>query len=141
MTAMVVMESGSDWPGQVDDSTHVVAFSQGPEDLLRRTHEKLDAIRRRERGALVAVLACSTATGGATAGSRAELARALLRAVRSASHGRLILSANRRASRDLRQELLELAGALSSELHGSSATICVRFTETPPKPASRTLVR
>lgn len=141
MTAMVVMESGSDWPGQIDDSTHVVAFGQGPDDLLRRTQDRLDAIGLRKRGVHVAVLACSAATGGAVAGSRAELARALLRAVRSTSHGRLILSANGRASRDLRQELLELAGALSSELRGSSATVTVRFLESPRTAAGRTARR
>jgi hypothetical protein len=141
MTAVVVMESGSDWPGQLDDSTHVVAFGCGAEDLLQRTRAKLDAIMRRDRGLRVAVLACSAAIGMVPSKERAKLARALFGAVKRTSRGRLILSAAGRAPCELRQELLTLAGALSSELRGSSASISVRFSEVPIRLPARRVKR
>jgi hypothetical protein len=45
-TAMVVMEPGSAWPGQVGDSTNLVAFSHGSDDLLRMTQAKLEVLNR-----------------------------------------------------------------------------------------------
>jgi hypothetical protein len=129
ITAMVVMEPGSDWPGRIGDSTHVVAFGHGADDLLLRTQRKIDAISRREAGIRVAILACSAATGGPTSDDRAELARTLLGAVRSTAHGKLILSASARASLELRRQLFSLAGSLSDELGGSSATVSLRFSE------------
>jgi len=130
-TAMIVMESGSDWPGQVGDSTNVVAFSHGDEDLLRRTQERLGALERRREGVRVAVLACNGATGEEAAGRR-PLAKTLLGAV--TIRGRLILSANGRASYQLRQELLTLA----EELRGRTAVVSLLFTEAPPGSACGT---
>jgi hypothetical protein len=42
-TSMVVMEPGSDWPGQIGDSTSLVAFCQEGVDLVCRTRAKLGA--------------------------------------------------------------------------------------------------
>ena len=136
-TALVVREPGSDWPGQIGDSTSVVAFSRGGDDLVRRTEEKLDALRRRKQSVRVAVLACNSAAGGAAVGRRAKLAGMLLGAVSSTTCGRLILSASGGASHEVRQELLALAGALTEELRATSATVSLWFTEALPGHAVR----
>ncbi len=127
-TAMIVMEAGSQWPGQIGDSMDVVAFSHEGEDLLRRTQEKVGALRRRQTSVRVAVLACNSATDGAAAGRRARLARTLLGAVTMSTCGRLILGASGHASEELRQELLALARGLAEELRGSTATVSLLFT-------------
>jgi len=128
--AIVVMEPGGDWPGQVGDLTSLVAFGPGGEELLRRAEEKVKALRRAKQEIRVAVIACNSATGGVVDIRRVELARLLLRAVKNATRGRLVLSASGRASRQFRQELFALAGELSEELGKSSTTITVRFIET-----------
>ena len=38
--SMVVMEPGSDWPGQIGDSTNLVALCQGGEEMVRRTQAR-----------------------------------------------------------------------------------------------------
>jgi glutamate racemase len=109
--------------------TDVVAFGSGGEDLLQRTQEKIGALLRRKQDVRVAVLACNTASGGAAVGRRAQLARTLLGAVTSTGRGRMILSASGHASHRLRVELLALAGALTEELRGTTATVTLWFTE------------
>jgi hypothetical protein len=126
--ALVVMEAGGAWPGQIGDSTDLVAFSSGGEDLLQRTEQKLSALHRKKQNVRVAILACNS-TGGATTQRRAQLARLLLGAVTSTACGRLILSASGRASTQLRRDLLALAGQLTDGLRGTTATISVQFTE------------
>jgi hypothetical protein len=136
-TAMIVMEPGSDWPGQIGDVTNLVAFSQGCDDVLRRTQEKLAWLQRSKQVVRVAVLACNTATGDAAAGHRAQLARMLLGAVSCATRGRLILSASGSTSPGLRQELLALAATLAKELRGSTATVSLRLSEASRRVAAR----
>jgi hypothetical protein len=130
-TAMIVMEPGSDWPGQVGDATNLVAFGHGCDDLLRRTQDKLGVLRRSKQVVRVAVLACSATSGGVASVGRAQLARALLGAVVSTNSGRLVLTASARTSQQLLQELLVLAGALAEELRGTTATVSLRFAEAP----------
>jgi hypothetical protein len=127
--SLVVMESGSAWPGHIGDSSNVVAFSQNGEKLLRRTQEKLDALRRGQQDVRVAVLACNGQTDGEADGCRAQVARTLLAAVRGTTFGRLVLSASSSASLRLRHELVSLAGALSEELEGTTATVSLRFVD------------
>jgi ABC-type transporter Mla subunit MlaD len=127
-TTMIVMEPGSDWPGPVGDYTDLVAFGHGCEDLVRRTQEKLGVLQRTKQAVRVAVLACNDLTGD-VAGHRATLARTLLRAVASATCGRLILSASRKASPRLLRELLALSEALAEELRGTTATVSLRLVD------------
>jgi hypothetical protein len=127
--ALVVMEPGSEWPGHVGDYANLVAFSQSGEKLLQRTHEKLDALRRRQQDVRVAVLACNGETEGDADGYRVQVAHTLLGAVTSTTFGRLVLSASGRASLRLRQELLSLTGTLSEQIQGTTATVSLRFTE------------
>jgi hypothetical protein len=126
VVSLVVMELGSEWPGHVGDAANLVAFSQDGEKLLRRTHEKLDALRRSQHDVRVAVLACNEQMDGEGPCYRAQVAHALLGAVSGTSFGRLVLSASGRASLRLRQELLSLAGMLSEQLRGTS---CNRLAE------------
>jgi hypothetical protein len=127
--AMIVMELGSDWPGQVGDETNVVLPGDGREDLLHKTEEKIEALRRGNHSVRVAVLACNAAVGAAAAAARTQLARVLFGTVTEALHGRLVLSASARATRQLREELLRLAGTLTEGLRGRRATVSVHFTE------------
>lgn len=129
MVSLVVMESGSEWPGHVGDSADLVAFSQNGEKLLQRTEEKLDALRRSHQDIRLAVLACNAESDGETHAYRARVARTLLAAVSATTFGRLVLTASRSASLPLRQELFSLTGALSEQLRGTTATVLLRFTD------------
>ncbi len=125
--SVVVMEPGSDWPGQVGDDSTLVAFCQEGDELVRRTQARLTDLADHKQCVRVAVLACNDETGDLTAGRRARLARLLLGSVIHVARGRLILSASHHASHRLREHLLALAGALSEALHGSSASVSLRF--------------
>ena len=129
--SLIVMEPGSDWPGHVGDCPNLVAFSQDGEKLLQRTQEKLDTLRRSRQDVRVAVLACNGETDGDAARYRTEVARTLLTAVTGATLGRLVLSASGRASLRLRHELFSLTGILSEQLRGTTATVSLKFTESP----------
>jgi hypothetical protein len=136
-TALVVMEPGGDWPGQIGNSMNVVASSDGGEDLLRRTQEKLGALHRSKKAVRVAVLACNAATDGAAADRRAQLARTLLAAVTVSTCGRLLLWASGHAPDPFRQALFALAKALTEEARGTTVTVSLRFTEALPRRAVR----
>jgi hypothetical protein len=125
--ALIVVEQGSEWPGNVGDCENVVAVGYDKEGPLQRTRQGLDSLRRRGHYLRVAVLACNEATDLASAACRAEVAHELLTAVSAVGFGRLLLSATKHASMQLRSELRSLAGALRQRLRGSSATVSVRF--------------
>jgi len=127
-TTLVVMEPGSHWPAHIDNLTSVVGLGSIGDDLLDRTRRKLALLGRGKCPVRVAVLACNPAAGTASAGGRGMLARALLAAVSQAIHGRLILSAADGASHQLRGELLTLAGELTGEIRGTSASVSLFFT-------------
>ncbi|MGA7121759.1 MAG: hypothetical protein WBY94_16755 [Polyangiaceae bacterium] len=135
--ALVVMELGSEWPGWFGGCADVVAFSQGGEKLLRRTEEALGALRRGRQDISVAVFACNEHPEADLGGYRAQIAQALLSAVRGAPSGRLILTASDRAPARVRFELLSLAGALSENLRGTTATVSLRFIESAREETSR----
>jgi ABC-type transporter Mla subunit MlaD len=122
-TAMIVMEPGSDWPAHIEHFTNLVAFSQGCDDPLRATQEKLGVLHRSRQTVDVAVLACNAATDIATAGRRAQLARTLLGAVALAACGRLVLSASGHTPHRLLQELLALTDALAGEKTTATVTL------------------
>jgi hypothetical protein len=130
--SLVVMEPGSEWPRSVGHHSNLVAFSQKGERLLQRTQEELAALRRGQQNVRVAVLACNGETGGEAEGYRAQIAHTLLAAVTGTTFGRLVLTASGGASLRVRQELLALAGMLSEQLRGTTATVSVRFTEASP---------
>ena len=129
MTAfsVVVMEPGSDWPGQVGDSTTLVAFCQEGEELLRRTQARLRALAEHHQSVRIAVLACNGETEGLTASLRERIAQLLLGAVASTTRGRLVVSASGGASHRLRTQLFALVGDLTRALQGSTVTVSLRF--------------
>ena len=127
--ALVVMEPGSDWPGHVGESETLVALRSG-QDMVRCTRERLASLQRQREEVRVAVLACNGATDAATAGRRADVARELLSCVSRTWRGRLVLTASAgRASGPFRHHMLSLAGTLSDQLPGTSATVTLRFTD------------
>jgi hypothetical protein len=105
VVSLVVMEPGSEW------------------------QDELDILRRGQQSVRVAVLACNGDTDAEVERYRAKIARTLMTAVTGTTFGRLVLSASRGASLPVRQELLALAGTLTDQLRGTSATVSLRFTE------------
>jgi hypothetical protein len=130
--ALVVMEIGSEWPGWFGDCADVVAFSQGGQQLLRRTEETLDALRSGRQDVGVAVLACNSDPDADIGGYRVQIAGKLLSAVTGTASGQLIVTASDRASARVRHELLSLAGLLSENLGGTTATVSLRFIGSSP---------
>src|SRR5580700_3154826 len=104
--SLVVMEKGSEWPGQVGDTENLVAVGVGEERLLERTRRRLDLLRRGGQQLRVAVLACNAATDASSSGRRARVAHELLTAVAGDAFGRVVLSSPETAPPRLRQELL-----------------------------------
>jgi len=125
--SVIVTESGSQWPGPVEDSENVVIVGYDTDDVIQRTRHRVDALQRQGRCVRVAVLACSEATDFAAVARRAVVAHELLKAVRVVHSGHLVLACSDDVSMDLRCELVSLAGALSDSLRGTSATVSVRF--------------
>jgi glutamate racemase len=127
VVSLIVMEPGSAWPGHVGDSENVVAVGEPGDGMLRRIRSLLDSLRRRGEHVKVAVLACNEATDLVSAVRRAELAHELLAAVAAVGFGRLVLSAEKCASVQVRRELMTLAGALTCTRGRGAATVSVRF--------------
>jgi hypothetical protein len=133
--SLIVMEHGSVWPGHVGNTRDVVAVSSGSDELLQRTRQGIAALRREGQHVRIAVLACSDVVDPSLRARRVEVAAELLAAVNVGRFGRVVLSAADRASAELRDELLSLAGALSPRLRGTSTTVSVRFG--PPEELGR----
>lgn len=131
MVSLVVMEPGSEWPGHMGDSVDLIAFSMGGEALVHKTQEKVDALKRDRQDVRVAVLACNGEADVQTGTCRAKVARTLLAAVSRATFGRLVLTASSRVPMRVRNELFLLAGTLSENLRGTTATVSLKFTEAP----------
>ncbi len=132
VVSLVVMEPGSEWPRHFGHHSNLVAFSQKREKLLQRTQEELDTLRRGQQSVRVAVLACNGDTDGEVDRYRTKIARTLLAAVMGTTFGRLVLSASCGASLRARQELLAIAGTLTEQLRGTSATVSLSFSEEAP---------
>ena len=128
-TTLIVMEPGGAWPGHVGGTEDTVVVSYGHDALLKRTCQKLDALRQAGQQVRLAVLACNEAMDYEAVKRRSEVACELLAAVSETGFGRLILSSGDAAPMPLRRELLSLAGALSHKLRGTTATVSVRFGE------------
>jgi hypothetical protein len=129
LVTLIVMEPGSEWPGQVWDSDNVLAVANDEQGLLERTRARLDSMRQRGQLVRVAVLACNEAADPSSVTRRADLARELLSAVAATGFGRLVLTTTDRLSMRQRCELLSLVGDLSTAIRGARATVSVRFGE------------
>ena len=126
-TSVVVMEKGSDWLGPTGHAANVVLFGDESAELLRRTREKLGALRRTNHRVDTAVLACNSSTSRRASEERTCLARTLLGAFTGAVPGRLVLSAGGGASSRLRRDLLALLGTLTEERIAPTVTVSLRF--------------
>ncbi len=130
VVSLIVMETGSRWPGHVRDSENIVTVGHGAETLLQMTRRTLALLDRRGQTVRVAVLACSQAIDATAVAHRGHVARTLLDAVAAATSGRLVLtSAN--GSPEQRRELLSLAGSLSHIAPG--AVVRVTFSDAAPQ--------
>jgi hypothetical protein len=130
LVSLIVMESGSAWPGHVRDSENVVTIGHDDDgELLPRTRHRLDLIERRGQRVRTAVLACNASVDVASNARRAGVALALLDAVAAGRFGRLVLTAADRTPLRLRYELQSLASSLS--LARRDTSVCVRFVRTP----------
>jgi hypothetical protein len=129
VVALIVMESGSEWPGHVGDSEDVVALGYDGEGLLEKTRRKLESLRRQGQNVRVAVLACNQEGDPSSVSRRAEVANELLASVSATGFGKLVLTASKRVSMRQRCELLSLAGELSQSQRGATSGVSVRFGE------------
>jgi hypothetical protein len=129
VVALIVMESGSEWPGHVGDSENIVAVGQDGEGLLEKTRSKLESMRQQGQQIRVAVLACNQEDDPFSVSRRAEVAHELFASVTVTGFGRLLLTASDRVSMRQRYELLSLAGELSQRLRGMTSGVSVRFGE------------
>jgi hypothetical protein len=125
--SLVVMESGSEWPGHVGNFENLVAVGVEQDQLLERTRARLGQLRREGHHVRVAVLACNAATDARSNDRRAKVASELLDAVATDAFGRIVLTCAETAPARLRQELFSLGGALIDR--GTSALVSMRFPE------------
>jgi hypothetical protein len=132
LTALVVMEPGSDWPGRIGKSVTVVTLGPGEDSLLGRTLVQLESMLQGKQRIRVAFLACNGSLGSSSAEQRAHLAQVLLRSVTCQGHGRLVVCASGDACRELREELLAMVGSLAEEAQGTPTTVTLRFGGTTP---------
>ncbi len=126
--ALVVVESGSDWPPFVHgDADDVVALSQSNVDLDSGALQRACGRAQHSQTAVrLAVLACGGEVDDASIHRRAVTADRLLAAVAHATGGQLVLSARHGASTALRLGLIGLASTLSDTTSANLATVSVR---------------
>jgi hypothetical protein len=126
---LIEMESGSEWPGHIDDSENVVAVGHDEGGLLEKRRRTLESLRQQGQQVRVAVLACNQEADPSSVSRRAEVAHELLTSVTVGGFGRLVLTASNRVSMRQLCELLSLAGELRRRLRGATASVSVRFGE------------
>jgi hypothetical protein len=134
---LVVLERGGVWPECVEQcrlrTSETVVLAQGdsetPSQLARRACRRLAALRETGRGVEGAAIAAGDTTDQALVASRCSISQAILRGMREATDSgkRLWLVAPERANHGTRQELLALAGELTSEFLDPELTISVKF--------------
>ncbi len=132
--AVVVMESGSNWPQQVNRlDADVVVFGHAddePKDaLVRRVRRRVEL---GGNGIELAVLACNNDRTDEAMDRRGTIARALLDGIKRAPRGHLVFSARKGASPGLQQQLLSLTAMILEGMISSSASVSVRFESDGP---------
>lgn len=122
----------------------VVLFHAGTRSLVDLALAAVGRIRRLElsgQHVAEAVLMIGDERGGRAHAARAILGRALLAHQEAMGSGQIVLQAHPSADYELKDEILALAGMLTSEAHGGSVTINVRFgAEGPPLEVRATAV-
>lgn len=135
--ALVVMERGSPWPPEIHrDAVNLVALAQEPHEsgaaLLQRVRAHVQAIEQTGRSVRLAVLCCNDEIGSDVVAARVLVAWVLLEALRRTERGRLLLLARPSSPGPLRSSLLELAGALTGGLAGSSTCVTASLNVAKP---------
>jgi hypothetical protein len=129
---MVVLEPASPWPADFLQGSPVSVVAEQPGEsrvqLGGRVQAMIRTIERQGRPVGTVILSCNGAASRDAIRVRTCLAHSLLRAVLRSDEGRLILLANASVPAATRQALFALAGALTSVLPGSTASVSVRFT-------------
>ena len=149
---LVVLERGSVWPACVEQcrlrTSETVVLAQGDGEtasqLAQRACRRLAVLRQTGRGVDGAAIAAGNTTDEDLVASRCAISQAILRGLREAadSDKRLWLVAPKRATHGTRQELLALAGELTSQFLDPELSISVKFDGTaqaPPKSDIREL--
>jgi len=149
---LVVLERGGVWPACVEQcrlrTSETVVLAQGdgetPSQLARRACRRLAVLRQSGRGVDGAAIAAGDTTDQDLVASRCAISQAILRGMREATDSgkRLWLVAPERANHGTRQELLALAGELTSEFLDPELSISVKFdgaAQAPPKSDVRQL--
>jgi hypothetical protein len=134
---LVVLERGGVWPACVEQcrlrTSETVVLAQGdgetPSQLAQRACRRLAVLRQTGRGVEGAAIAAGATTDEDLVASRCAISQAILRGMREAADSgkRLWLVAPERATHGTRQELLALAGELTSEFLDPELSISVKF--------------
>jgi len=149
------MEAGSAWPLWIHDHARgdviVVAQTRGAPalELTESVAHRLAALELSGRHASLAVVAVTDWRSDETTAARWAIGCALLKHLRLAQPGSLVLSHSEQVAADARASLLELAGAMVREVGDRSTTAGVCFNVAGPlelaqamtAPLSATVVR
>lgn len=139
-SALVVMESGSEWPAWIDECqasgarTIAQDDAESPGDLARRVGDVAAALGDGECPVQMAVIACNERIDAAAQSARRRAATALLSAMASRGAGRLLFSVNRRASGRARHAISALASDLAESWGEYGVLVSVRFGRGVPEP-------
>jgi hypothetical protein len=134
--ALVVMEAGSEWPGHIGGFAQLMAFTMD-EGANERVQQRIDDLQHAKHRVRAAVLACNRTTDRDARERRRRIASALFGAVAREAFGRLVLTACTGSSRELHDELMELAAALPlGRTSNPRATVSVRFAVRVPRSES-----
>jgi hypothetical protein len=134
---LVVLERGGVWPACVEQcrlrTSETVVLAQGDgetaSELAQRACRRLAVLKQTGRGVDGAAIAAGNTSDEDLVASRCAISQAILRGMREAadSDKRLWLVAPERATRGTRQELLVLAGELTSQFLDPELSISVKF--------------
>jgi hypothetical protein len=125
---LIVMEEGSEWPGQVGGSANVLVFVQNDGLFLERMQQRLEALESQGQRVRVAVLACNGAMDRDACERRRFVGRALLAVVARAGFGRLVLTAHGGSSPHFPEELLSLTDTLRAGVNGARVMVSLRVS-------------
>jgi hypothetical protein len=112
-----------------------------PADLAVRVVRRAEELGRRGLQLGSAVFAASEVVSDEVFASRCRMARALVKAMESAPHARLLFIPPSTLSDDGRHELLSIAGTLAMDLCHVPVEVSVRFQQAPPEEIPHSAVR
>lgn len=128
--ALVVMESGGDWPSFiVRHDVDVVACRDAGGEEAAATHAVRERVARLGSPPSFAVLACNAHEDDEAMDRRVAMTQALLASLRESDHGQLIIHIPGRATPAMRRQLIGLTGALTDSMEGNPTRVSLRFGE------------